>query len=66
MSLSLNVLRTGREYMLTNFGERTAFVVIEMFPQDDFLIQDINTLEYYHLQDLLAFGKGKDYKIEEL
>ncbi|WP_332910473.1 hypothetical protein [Algoriphagus boritolerans] len=32
---------------------------------DNFKIKDLDTLEYYTIHELLQWGKGKDYELEE-
>ena len=64
--LSFDVLRTGKKYRLTNFGERHDFVIEHILANGDFKVKDIHTLERYHLKELLAYGKGKDFLLEDI
>jgi hypothetical protein len=64
--LSLNVLRTGKRYRITNFGEKHEFEIENVLPNGDFKVKDMLTLERYHLKELIDFGKGKDYLLEEI
>jgi len=64
--LSFDVLRFGKKYRLTNFGERHEFEIERILANGDFKVKNLLTLERYHLKDLLAFGKGKDFYLEEL
>jgi hypothetical protein len=64
--LSFNVLRFGKKYRLTNFGEKHEFVIENILANGDFKVKDLLTLERYHLKELLAFGKGKDFLLEEM
>jgi len=64
--LSFNVLRFGKKYRLTNFGERHEFEIVNILDSGDFKVKDLFTLEYYYLKDLLAYGKGKDFLLEEI
>lgn len=64
--LSLDVLRTGKKYRLTNFGETHEFVIENVLANGDFVVKDLLTLERYHLKELTRYGKGKDYYLEEL
>lgn len=66
MGISINNIRVGRKYRITNFGETTEFEVMEILGRDDFLIKDLLLLEKNRLQNLLQFGKGKDFEIEEI
>jgi hypothetical protein len=64
--LSLDVLRTGKKYRLTNFRETHEFIVESVMANGDFKVKDLLTLERYKLKDLIAYGKGDDYNLEEL
>ncbi len=64
--LSFNVLRTGKKYRLINFGEKHEFQIENILANGDFKVKDLLTLERYHLNDLIAYGKGKDYRLEEI
>lgn len=64
--LSLDVLRTGKKYRLVNFGETHDFIVESVLANGDFKVKDLLTLERYRLKELIAYGKGSDYAIEEL
>jgi hypothetical protein len=64
--LALDVLRTGKKYRLTNFRETHEFIVESVLPNGDFKVKDLLTLERYKLKDLIAYGKGDDYFLEEL
>lgn len=66
MPISIDVLRVGKKYCLTNHRERFEFSVIEALNGNDFLLKDLSSLEEYHLNDLIQFGKGSDYDLEEL
>ncbi len=64
--LSLSVLRTGKKYRLVNYGESHDFIVENVLANGDFKVKDLLTLERYRLKDLVSYGKGKDYYLEEL
>jgi hypothetical protein len=64
--LALDVLRTGKKYRLVNFGETHEFVIENILGNGDFRVKDTLTLERYHLKELVRYGKGKDFKIEEV
>ena len=66
MSISTNVFRTGKSYRLINHGEEYEFTIEEFVGEDDFVLRDIHTLEYYKFNDLLKFGQGEDYSLEEI
>lgn len=63
--LSFDVLRTGKKYRLTNFGETHEFVVESVLANGDFKVKDLLTLERYRLKELISYGKGNDSIIEE-
>lgn len=64
--ISLNVIRLGKKYRLTNFGEKCEFEVMQFLERDNFKVKDLFTMEQYELTELIQFGKGKDFAIEEL
>jgi len=64
--LSFDVLRTGKKYRLTNFGESHDFVIEQILSNGDFKVKDLHTLERYHLKELITYGKGKDFLLEDL
>lgn len=64
--LSFDVLRVGKKYTLTNFGETREFEVERILVNHDFEVKDLFTLERYLLKDLIKYGKGHDFEIREL
>ncbi len=66
MALALDNLRVGRVYRLVNQGEIRKIEVMAKLADENFKVKDLDTLEYYTLQELLQWGKGKDYDLEEL
>jgi hypothetical protein len=64
--ISTDVIRTGKRYRLVNHGEVHEFTVEKILTNGDFLVKDMLTLERYHLNELIAYGKGKDYLLEEI
>lgn len=64
--LSWDVLRAGKKYRLINFGEQHEFIIENILANGDFRVKDLHTLEHYYLKELISYGKGKDYIIEEL
>ena len=64
--ISLDVLRTGKKYVLVNHGEKHEFVIESILGNGDFRVKDLLTLERYHLKDLIKYGKGNDYLLEEI
>lgn len=66
MPLALDNLRVGRIYTLVNQGEVRKIEIMSRISGENFLIKDLDTLEYYTLFELLQWGKGKDYDLDEL
>ncbi|HEU5146899.1 MAG TPA: hypothetical protein VFT90_09295 [Chryseosolibacter sp.] len=64
--LSFDVLRTGKKYRLTNYGEKHDFIVENVLANGDFKVKDLLTLERFRLKELITYGKGKDFMLEEL
>lgn len=64
--ISFDVLRTGKKYRLTNYGETHDFVVEQILANGDFTVKDLLTLEKYRLKDLIKYGKGKDFMLEDI
>lgn len=64
--LHLDVLRTGKKYRLINFGEKHEFIIESVLPNGDFRVKDLLTLERYYLKELIRYGQGKDYLLEEM
>lgn len=64
--ISFDVLRTGKNYRLVNFGEVHEFMVERIHDGGDCDVKDLLTLERYRLFDLIKYGKGKDYLLEEI
>ena len=64
--LSFDVLRTGKKYRLVNFGEQHDFIIESILANGDFKVKDLVTLERYHLKELITYGRGKDFLLEEI
>jgi hypothetical protein len=64
--LSFDVLRTGKKYRLINYGEKHEFEVESVVGNGDFKVKDLLTLERFRLKELISYGKGKDFLLEEL
>ena len=64
--LSFDVLRTGKKYRLVNFGETHEFIIENILGNGDFKIKDLLTLEHFRLKELISYGKGKDFLLEEI
>lgn len=66
MALAFNNLRRGNKYRLCNHGEVYEFWVVDMPEENVYQLKDLHTLELYLLHELIQFGKGKDYDLQEL
>lgn len=64
--ISTDTVRTGKKYRLINHGDIYEFFVERVLTDDNFLLKDIHTLEFYQYQELVQFGKGKDYCLLEI
>lgn len=64
--LSFDVLRVGKRYRLTNYGDRYEFEIERILVDGDFKVKDIHTLERFNLKDVIKFGQGKDFILEEI
>jgi hypothetical protein len=65
MPIALDNLRVGRVYRFVNQGEIRVIEIMDRLAGDNFKIKDLDTLEYYTIHELLQWGKGKDYDLEE-
>lgn len=65
MPIALDNLRVGRVYKFVNQGEIRTIEIMSRLSGDNFKIKDLDTLEYYTIHELLQWGKGKDYDLEE-
>jgi len=61
MPISIETVRVGKRYCLVNYNEQHEFDVVRAVDNKDFLCKDINSLEYFKLSELTAYGVGKDY-----
>jgi len=64
--LSFDVLRVGKKYRLTNYGDQYEFIIEAILANGDFKVKDIHTLERYLLKDTLKFGRGNDFHLETI
>jgi len=65
MPIALDNLRVGRVYRFVNQGEIRTIEIMDRLSGDNFKIKDLDTLEFYTIYELLQWGKGKDYDLEE-
>ncbi len=63
--LSSTNLRKGQKYKLTNYGHSMVFEVLS-FESRDYKIKNTETLELLYFNELVQYGKGKDYELIDL
>ncbi|MCP2044956.1 hypothetical protein [Pontibacter sp. HSC-36F09] len=66
MAISFDNLRRGKKYVMENYGERFEFQVLDMPEEGSYLVKDLHTLEVFNLNDLIRYGRGKDFDMQEL
>jgi hypothetical protein len=66
MPQSIDTLRIGHRYKITNYGEKICFILIEIIDDDNYKIKNLETLDIFNLFDLIRYGKGKDYDLSEI
>jgi len=66
MPISIDTLRVGHRYTLTNFGEKIDFELVKIEKIDDYIVRDLYSLEVFNLKILTEYGKGKDYDLLEI
>lgn len=66
MAISFDNLRRGKKYRLKNYGETFDFQVLDMPEDNTYKVKDLLTLDVYLLDELIKYGKGKDFDLEEL
>jgi hypothetical protein len=66
MPIALDNLRVGRKYILVNQGEVRKLEIMSRLRGTNFKVKDLDTLELYTIEELLRWGIGKDYDLDEL
>lgn len=66
MAMSFDTLRVGHTYRLRNYDDVREFKVMRRLTDRNFLLQDSATMEKYELEELVRYGKGKDYDLDEI
>lgn len=66
MPIALDNLRVGRKYVLINMGETRKLEIVARLRGTNFQVKDLDTLELYTTEELLQWGIGKDYDVDEL
>lgn len=65
MAIALDNLRVGRVYEFRNMGEVRKLEIIARLSGVNFKVKDLDTTEVYTMEELLRWGKGPDYELEE-
>jgi hypothetical protein len=66
MPLALDNLRVGRIYRMINFGESRTLKVLERINASNYRVLDMDTLEHYEFEELIRWGRGSDYDLDEI
>ncbi len=66
MAIALDNLRVGRVYYFVNYGEKRNLEVLDRIGRNNFKVKDLDTLEVYEMEELLRWGVGKDFDLDEL
>lgn len=66
MAMSFNALRVGHTYRLRNYDDVREFTVVRRLNDKNFVVQDKGTLEKFELEDLVRYGRGKDFDLDEI
>ena len=64
--ISFDNIRVGNRYILKNYDDIYEFEVMERLSNDNYKLKDLHTLERYELDDLVRWGKGKDFEVSEM
>ncbi|PRY90972.1 hypothetical protein [Mongoliibacter ruber] len=66
MAIALDNLRVGRVYDFQNNGEVRRLEILARLSGENFRVKDLDTTEIYTTEELLRWGKGKDYELDEV
>ncbi len=66
MSISVESVRVGKRYFMQNNREYHEFKILKATGRNDFLCEDLSSMEQYLLSELTAYGIGSDYEFYEL
>ncbi len=64
--MSFDNLRVGALQASKLWRSKNEFQVQKVKDANDFMVKDLTTLEYYSLSELVKYGKGKDYELDEI
>lgn len=66
MAIAFDGLRVGQTYRLTNYGDTREFKVMKRLSDRNYLVKDKISLEQYELQELVRYGTGRDYDLDQI
>ncbi len=66
MAIALDNLRVGRVYEFRNMGEERRLEIVSRLSGANFVVKDLDTTELYTMEELLQWGRGKDYELDEV
>lgn len=64
--LAFSSMRVGKKYRLINYGESSEFILLEVFPRDQYRLKDVHSLEEFFMNELIKYGKGEDFELREM
>lgn len=66
MQAGFSILRVGKKFRMVNLGEQFDFEVMRVTTSGKYAVKDLYSLEQYFLDDLLDYGRGKDFSLVEI
>jgi hypothetical protein len=63
--LAVSSLRVGERYRVTNFGDVYEVQLMNITSNGNCIFKDLTTLEIVELEEIVRYGKGKDWEISE-
>lgn len=64
--LAFSSMRVGKKYRLVNYGEQSEFTLLEVVGKNDYKLRDLYSLEDYLMSDLIKYGQGDDFELQEI
>ena len=64
--MSFDTMRVGKKYRIKNYGDVYEFQILKRLSDKNYLLKDLHTLETYEIDDLIRWGRGADFDIDEL
>lgn len=66
MAMALDTLRVGHRYRMKNYGEVREFEILRRISDTNYEVRDGLTRETFEIEDLVRYGRGKDYDLDEI